>query len=77
MQAKYDARNPAALKRLVGTGAQLRPFSPEILDACLKARNDLTGRKALYLEVSAGLVRHEFRHRLGRAVDRVERLRER
>ena len=26
MQAKYDARNPAALKRLVQAGAQLRPF---------------------------------------------------
>src|SRR5205085_512039 len=25
MQAKYDARNPAALKRLVGGGTQLRP----------------------------------------------------
>src|SRR3712207_9340291 len=27
MLAKYDARNPAALRRLVGAGAQLRPFS--------------------------------------------------
>jgi TRAP-type mannitol/chloroaromatic compound transport system substrate-binding protein len=36
MQAKYDARNPAALRRLLGGGAQLRPFSQEILEACLK-----------------------------------------
>ena len=27
MLAKYDARNPAALRRLVAAGAQLRPFS--------------------------------------------------
>src|SRR5215211_3763401 len=29
MQAKYDARNPAALRRLVSGGAQLRPFPQE------------------------------------------------
>ena len=37
MQAKYDAANPAALKRLVAAGAQLRPFPPAVMDACLKA----------------------------------------
>ncbi len=26
MQAKYDAKNPTALKQLVGAGAKLRPF---------------------------------------------------
>ena len=36
MQAKYDARNPAALRRLVGGGAQLRPFPQEIMEACLQ-----------------------------------------
>jgi TRAP-type mannitol/chloroaromatic compound transport system substrate-binding protein len=41
MQAKYDARNPAALKRLVGAGAQLRPFSPEIMEASFKAANEV------------------------------------
>ena len=41
MNARYDAQNPAALKRLVGAGAQLRPFSNEILDASLKATNEL------------------------------------
>jgi TRAP-type mannitol/chloroaromatic compound transport system substrate-binding protein len=41
MQAKYDARNPAALRRLVAGGAQLRPFSQEILEASLKAANEL------------------------------------
>jgi TRAP-type mannitol/chloroaromatic compound transport system substrate-binding protein len=37
MVAKYDAQNPAALKRLVGGGTQLRPFSKEILIAAYKA----------------------------------------
>jgi TRAP-type mannitol/chloroaromatic compound transport system substrate-binding protein len=47
MAAKYDVQNPAALKRLVGAGSQLRPFSQEILEACLKASNEL------YAEISA------------------------
>jgi TRAP-type mannitol/chloroaromatic compound transport system substrate-binding protein len=47
MQAKYDAQNPAALKRLVAGGAQLRPFSQAILDASLKAAN------VAYAETSA------------------------
>ena len=47
MQAKYDAANPAALKRLVAAGAQLRPFPPSVMDACLKASLEL------YNEVSA------------------------
>jgi len=47
MQAKYDAVNPAALKRLVGAGAQLKPFPPGVMEACLKASLDL------YAEVSA------------------------
>jgi TRAP-type mannitol/chloroaromatic compound transport system substrate-binding protein len=37
VQAKYDARNPQALKRLVAGGTQLRPFSQEIMEASLKA----------------------------------------
>jgi TRAP-type mannitol/chloroaromatic compound transport system substrate-binding protein len=41
MQAKYDARNPAALKRLVAGGAQLRPFPQDLLEAAYKAANDL------------------------------------
>ena len=41
MLAKYDARNPAALRRLVGGGAQLRPFSQEIMEAGFKASNEL------------------------------------
>src|SRR5674476_235326 len=41
VQAKYDARNPLALKRLVAAGTQLRPFSTEIMEACLKASNEV------------------------------------
>ncbi len=47
MTAKYDARNPAALRRLVATGAQIRPFSQEIMEAAFKASNEL------YDEISA------------------------
>jgi TRAP-type mannitol/chloroaromatic compound transport system substrate-binding protein len=38
--AKYDTDNVAALKRLVANGAELRPFSREILDACYKATQE-------------------------------------
>jgi TRAP-type mannitol/chloroaromatic compound transport system substrate-binding protein len=37
MQAKYDAENPAALRRLVANGAELRVFSNEIMQAAYKA----------------------------------------
>ena len=37
MVAKYDAQNPAALKRLIGGGTQLRAFSREIMVAAYKA----------------------------------------
>ena len=47
LQAKYDARNPAALRRLVGGGAQLRPFPQEVMEAALKAANDI------YAEIGA------------------------
>jgi TRAP-type mannitol/chloroaromatic compound transport system substrate-binding protein len=47
MQAKYDAANPPALKRLVAAGAKLQPFKPVVMDACLKAALEL------YNEVSA------------------------
>src|SRR5260221_7104453 len=37
MPARYDAMNPPALKRLVGSGTQLKPFSREIMTACYEA----------------------------------------
>jgi len=43
MTARYDVQNPGALRRLVAGGAQLRPFSSEVMEACLKATNELWG----------------------------------
>jgi TRAP-type mannitol/chloroaromatic compound transport system substrate-binding protein len=40
IQGKYDAANPAALKRLVANGVKLLPFSNEILAACYKASEE-------------------------------------
>src|SRR6187397_1361087 len=40
-QAKYDAQNPEALKKLIANKTLLRAFSREIMDACLKTANDL------------------------------------
>jgi TRAP-type mannitol/chloroaromatic compound transport system substrate-binding protein len=37
---KYDTDNVAALRRLVANGAELRPFSREILNACYKATQE-------------------------------------
>jgi len=37
MMAKYDAKNPQALRRLVAAGVQLRQFPRPVLDACYKA----------------------------------------
>jgi TRAP-type mannitol/chloroaromatic compound transport system substrate-binding protein len=47
MQAKYDARNPAALKRLVAGGTKLVAFPKPVLDAAFKEAI------ALYDELSA------------------------
>ena len=37
MMAKYDAKNPTALKQLVGSGTQLRQFPKAVMDASYKA----------------------------------------
>jgi TRAP-type mannitol/chloroaromatic compound transport system substrate-binding protein len=47
MNAKYDAVNPGALRRLVASGAQLRPFPQPVMEASYKAALDT------YNEVSA------------------------
>jgi TRAP-type mannitol/chloroaromatic compound transport system substrate-binding protein len=41
MLQKYDYLNPTAIKKLVANGAQLRPFSQEILAACFDAANEV------------------------------------
>ncbi len=40
MLAKYDAKNPAALGKLLQNGVQLRAFSKPIMDACFKSCAD-------------------------------------
>jgi TRAP-type mannitol/chloroaromatic compound transport system substrate-binding protein len=46
MTAEYDAKNPAALARLVNGGAQLRAFSPAIMQAAFKASQDIYNDEA-------------------------------
>ncbi len=48
MLAHYDMVNTSAIRSLVGAGAKLRPFSPEILKASYDATNQT------YDEISAG-----------------------
>jgi len=43
MQGRYDVVNTPALKRLVAAGTQLRPFTVDTMEACLKAANELYG----------------------------------
>ena len=47
MQAKYDARNPGALKQLVGQKVKVLPFPKDVLDLAFKES------MALYEEISA------------------------
>lgn len=47
MLAKYDYKNPAALKELAASGAQLRSYSEEIMNAAFAAANEV------YAELSA------------------------
>ena len=41
MQAKYDARNPLALKQLVGAGTKLKPFPNDVMAAAFKTAQEL------------------------------------
>jgi len=40
-QARYDARNPAALKQLISEGAKLRRLPKEVMDAAFKASREV------------------------------------
>jgi TRAP-type mannitol/chloroaromatic compound transport system substrate-binding protein len=55
MMAKYDALNPVALKRLIGGGVKLRPFSNEIMAACYKATvetyDDIASKNAKFKKI--------------------------
>ncbi|WBY00992.1 TRAP transporter substrate-binding protein [Ramlibacter tataouinensis] len=41
MQARYDGRNPAALKQLVGGGSKLRRFPTDVMNAAFKSSLEL------------------------------------
>ena len=47
MLAKYDAKNPGALKSLIAGGAQLRAYPDDMMSKALEAAN------ALYAKLSA------------------------
>jgi TRAP-type mannitol/chloroaromatic compound transport system substrate-binding protein len=47
MMAKYDALNPAALKKLAAAGAKLRPYPQDVMEGAFNAA------KEVYAETSA------------------------
>jgi TRAP-type mannitol/chloroaromatic compound transport system substrate-binding protein len=47
MQAKYDIKNPGALRRLVGSGTKVQRFPQPVMTSAFKAANEL------YAELSA------------------------
>jgi len=55
MQAKYDARNPGALKQLVGSGTKLHRFPKDVMEACFKVSMDyyseLSGKNPAWKKV--------------------------
>ncbi len=60
MMARYDLRNPPALKRLAIGGAEPRPFSEAVLDACFTAANevyaDLCAKNATFKQLYDSMV---------------------
>jgi TRAP-type mannitol/chloroaromatic compound transport system substrate-binding protein len=46
MQRAYDARNPAAMARLLAAGAEFKPFSDELMRAAQQATDALLEEKA-------------------------------
>jgi len=46
MLAEYDAKNPAALGRLIRSGAKLHPFPKDVMEAALNEANKLYAEEA-------------------------------
>jgi TRAP-type mannitol/chloroaromatic compound transport system substrate-binding protein len=46
MQSRYDARNPAAMRRLLSAGVELRPFSREVMTAARRTADELLAENA-------------------------------
>jgi TRAP-type mannitol/chloroaromatic compound transport system substrate-binding protein len=57
MPAKYDAQNPAALRRLVGGGTKLRPFPRPVMEACEKAAYELYDELQAKASTGSGFIR--------------------
>jgi TRAP-type mannitol/chloroaromatic compound transport system substrate-binding protein len=53
MQTKYDAENPAALRRLVAEGVELRPFSRDIMAAAQRIAFEIMEENAEIMEENA------------------------
>jgi TRAP-type mannitol/chloroaromatic compound transport system substrate-binding protein len=55
MQARYDAVNPPALRKLVAGGAQLRPYPQDVMEACFNAAKEtyaeIAGTNAAFKKV--------------------------
>ena len=55
MLASYDQKNPAAIRRLVDQGAQLRAFSQEIMqasyDSAKEVYGEISGENAMFKEI--------------------------
>lgn len=58
MQARYDARNPAALERILGTGVQLKPFAQDIMTKAFDASKQLLADQAAKDPQYAKLYQH-------------------
>ena len=60
-QAKYDVKNPTALKQLVGGGAKLRPFPNDLMAAAFKSSlalyEELNARNPNWKKIYADLAR--------------------
>jgi TRAP-type mannitol/chloroaromatic compound transport system substrate-binding protein len=58
MPAKYDAQNPAALRRLVASGTKLRPFPKSVMEASERAAyelyDELKGKSAHWKRIYPG-----------------------
>ena len=52
--AKYDTVNPAALRRPLAAGTQLRAFPPPVMEACLNASFELYAETAARTSTSHG-----------------------
>ncbi|MGQ4273598.1 TRAP transporter substrate-binding protein [Terrihabitans sp. B22-R8] len=60
MLAEYDYKNPAALNRLLASGAQLRPYPQDVMAASFKAAQevyaDITSKNAAFKKIYDSMV---------------------